>query len=63
MIHSLYNDLYLTDLKNDIGDKDSDLKAEREHNMLQSDYIKKLKNQITNAKRTILIYRKLLSEK
>jgi hypothetical protein len=62
MIHSLYNDLYLTDLKNDIGDKDSDLKAEREHNMLQSDYIKKLKNQITNAKRTILIYRKLLSE-
>jgi hypothetical protein len=62
MIHSLYNDLYLTDLKNDIGDKESDLKAEREHNMLQSDYIKKLKNQITNAKRTILIYRKLLSE-
>jgi hypothetical protein len=62
MIHSLYNDLYLTDLKNDIGDKESDLKAERVHNMLQSDYIKKLQNQIANAKRTILIYRKLLSE-
>lgn len=62
MIHSLYNELYLTDLKNDIGDKESDLKAERVHNMLQSDYIKKLQNQIANAKRTILIYRKLLSE-
>ena len=62
MIHSLYNDLYLTDLKNDIGDKESDLKAERVHNMLQSDYIKKLQNQIADAKRTILIYRKLLSE-
>ena len=62
MIHSLYNDLYLTDLKNDIGDKESDLKAERVHNMLQSDYIKKLQNQIANAKRTILIYRKLLNE-
>jgi hypothetical protein len=62
MIHSLYNDLYLTDLKNDIGDKELDLKAERVHNMLQSDYIKKLQNQIANAKRTILIYRKLLSE-
>ena len=44
MIHSLYQDLYLTDLKNDIGDKELDLKAQRVHNLLQTDLIKKLQN-------------------
>ncbi len=62
MIHSLYQDLYLTDLKNDIGDKELDLKAERVQNMMQTDHIKKLQNALVKARRTILTYRKLLGE-
>ena len=32
-IHSFYQDLYLTDLKNDIGELDTDLQEEKERNM------------------------------
>jgi hypothetical protein len=33
-IHSLYQDLYLTDLKNDLGDATESIQRERESNML-----------------------------
>lgn len=32
-IHSLYQDLYLTDLKNDIGELDIDLQQEKQRNL------------------------------
>ena len=32
-IHSLYQDLYLTDLKNDVGDLEEDLSKEKETNL------------------------------
>ena len=32
-IHSLYQDLYLTDLKNDIGEIEEDLSKEKERNL------------------------------
>ena len=32
-IHSLYQDLYLTDLKNDVGELETDLSREKEKNL------------------------------
>jgi len=32
-IHSLYQDLYLTDLKNDVGELEEDLSKEKEKNL------------------------------
>ncbi len=32
-IHSLYQDLYLTDLKNDVGELETDLSKEKEKNL------------------------------
>lgn len=43
-IHSLYQDLYLTDLKNDLGDIELELKHEKHRNIIKDDKIKELKS-------------------
>lgn len=42
-IHSLYQDLYLTDLKNDLDDVESELQSEKERSIMKQDEVKKLK--------------------
>lgn len=42
-IHSLYQDLYLTDLKNDLGDAEQTIHRERESRILGEFQLTKLK--------------------
>ena len=41
-IHSLYQDLYLTDLKNDLDEVEDTLQKEKEFNVHQNNLIAKL---------------------
>ena len=45
-IHSLYQDLYLTDLKNDVGELESDISKEKEKNAHLMNQINKLKKEL-----------------
>ena len=45
-IHSLYQDLYLTDLKNDVGELESDISKEKEKNVHLMNQINKLKKEL-----------------
>lgn len=42
-MHSLYYDLYLTDLKNDLDDVESELQSEKERTLMKQDEVKKLR--------------------
>lgn len=61
-IHSLYQDLYLTDLKNDVGELETDLSREKEKNLQLSQQLAKSKKELLNQKRTIANYRKAVTE-
>lgn len=52
-IHSLYQDLYLTDLKNDLDEVEDTLQKEKEFNLHQNNQIAKLQKELNSAKRTI----------
>jgi hypothetical protein len=62
MIHSLYQDLYLTDLKQDLGDLDTDLQVEKARNLELTQAITKLKKEVKDNKRTIANYRKMVMD-
>lgn len=59
-IHSLYRDLYLTDLKNDISDVEDSLMKEKERYAIKSKNFDKLKYELDAAKKTIQNYRRML---
>jgi len=61
-IHSLYQDLYLTDLKNDVGELETDLSREKEKNLQLTQQLAKSKKELLNQKRTIANYRKAVTE-
>lgn len=61
-IHSFYQELYLTDLKNDIGELDTDLQQEKGRNMKLNQQLNKLKEELATAKRTIANYRKMVTD-
>ena len=46
-IHSLYQDLYLTDLKNDVGELETDLSKEKEKNLQLTQQLNKCKKELT----------------
>lgn len=59
-IHSLYQDLYLTDLKNDLDEVEDTLQKEKEFNLHQNNQIAKLQKELNSAKRTIQTYRRII---
>ena len=61
-IHSLYQDLYLTDLKNDLGEVEGDLSKEKEKNLHLTQLLAKYKKELQGARRTIANYRKIVTE-
>ena len=61
-IHSLYQDLYLTDLKNDLGEVEGDLSKEKEKNLQLTQVLAKYKKELQGARRTIANYRKIVTE-
>jgi len=61
-VHSLYQDLYLTDLKNDLGEVEDVLSREKEKNLQLVQTVAKLKKELLNNKRTIANYRKIVTE-
>ena len=61
-IHSLYQDLYLTDLKNDVGELETDLSREKEKNLQLTQMLNKCKKELVNQKRTIANYRKAVTD-
>lgn len=61
-IHSLYQDLYLTDLKNDVGELETDLSKEKERNLHLLQQLNKCKKELINQKRTITNYRKAVTD-
>ena len=61
-IHSLYQDLYLTDLKNDVEEGKNHLNYQKEINQEKSVTMDKQKKELAQAKRTITNYRKMISE-
>ena len=61
-IHSLYQDLYLTDLKNDVGELETDLTKEKEKNLKLQQMLEKCKKELNNQKRTIANYRKAVTD-
>lgn len=61
-MHNVYQDLYLTDLKNDLDDVESELQKHKEKTLLKTDQIKKLQGQFANAKRMVECYRKIITD-
>ena len=61
-IHSLYQDLYLTDLKNDMGDLEAELSKEKEKNLHLVNQLNKLKKELNKHKKTIENYRKAATD-
>ena len=61
-IHSLYQDLYLTDLKNDLGEVEGDLSKEKGKNTHLIQIVEKYKKELHAAKRTIANYRKIVTD-
>jgi hypothetical protein len=54
--------LYLTDLKNDLGEVEDTLQKEKENSIHQNRQIAKLMKDLESAKRTIQTYRKIIAE-
>lgn len=59
-VHSLYQDLYLTDLKNDISEQDDLLQKANQSKIVQDQELSKVQSELQMAKRTIDRYRKTL---
>ena len=54
--------MYLTDLKNDMGDLEADLTKEKEKNLLLINQLNKLKKELGKHKKTIENYRKAATD-
>jgi len=61
-VHCLYQELYLTDLKNDLGEVEDVLSREKEKSLLLIQTVAKLRKELHNNKRTIANYRKIVTE-
>ena len=61
-IKSLRQDLYLTDLKNDVGELESELTTEKEKNLVLTQQLAKAKKDIANLRKTIASYRKAATD-
>ena len=61
-IHSLYQDLYLTDLKNDLGEAEGNLSQEKQRTLQLQRLVTKYKKELATAKKTITNYRKIVTE-
>ncbi len=61
-IHSLYEDLYLTDLKNDLGDAAETLQQEKLVACHLQHQVKQLNQKLAFANRTIANYRQSIVE-
>lgn len=58
-IHILYQDLFLTDMKNDLSEVNITLQKEKENGIHKDNLLKLLQNELQTAKRTIKTYRKV----
>lgn len=54
--------MYLTDLKNDVGELEEDLSKEKEKNLQLTQQLNKFKKELANNKRTIANYRKAVTD-
>lgn len=61
-IHSLYQDLYLTDMKQTLGNANENLSQLKKQITDYQDTIKKQQSEIQNLKRTITSYRRQVVE-
>ena len=61
-LHSLYQDLYLTDLKDDVGKLQTDLGKQQVKNLEMQQTLAKYKKEIAGLKRTIANYRKAVAD-
>lgn len=52
----------MTDLKNDLGEVEQDLQAEKEKNLLLQNQVTKLKKELMGSKKTIQNYRKMVTD-
>jgi hypothetical protein len=52
-IHRLYQELYLTDLKQEITDQDFEISRQKELNLMKTQDIDSLRHELATAKRTI----------
>ena len=61
-IHSLNQDFYLTEVKDDVGKLQTDLGKEQEKNLVLQKMLAKCKKDLVAQKRTITNYRKAVAE-
>ena len=52
----------MTDLKNDVGELETDLTKEKEKNLKLQQMLEKCKKELNNQKRTIANYRKAVTD-
>ena len=54
--------MYLTDLKNDVGELETELTSEKEKNLVLTQQLAKAKKDIANLRKTIATYRKAATD-